>query len=570
MPIIKFPLQDTKDSIMRPIMTDITTQLNIKMGFPADLPILYADEAGVIMQHRSTLKKEYQNEPHGAKFNANELITIEVDEVFDDEVASTPVWQTEYMPVFRDDALNIIMKPVYMPCVLNINYKYRTKDRAHAEMWRNTIRSKMSDYGHLTPHNLKYHYLIPDVFIEVLRKIHEFRENIDGYNESFMDYLTSKGLVHGSVRLTTLSNFKGHNKRLAITENQTRVFGQFEFDVVPDRGGRDMETTAWVTNFSYRVRYTRPTQMVLMYPLMVHQQLLPVPYIPSGEDKMTEVGLGDERHFSLSGLNLEMFSAQEERRRRAAVKGISIPDFDEFVPKDTIKGARRIYDVMLSLSNKEPNDLIHIIDDIEDMTFGELMVEFMQGESKYMHKRGESVFQVQLYNQWSQLHESYISVKEDLTLASLKELTLRNCYHVRLSVYHDWTQLSANALKRLQNHPKIVKGLLDFLGIDIGLLNQILSGMHEKYHHIDTENALRGIDAKVWRNEQGVLTYPPKEDEYTIWDKWHKVPDHLWWEVIQRVSNTRFDQKSIFTVQTQFIDAHNLEGDRSEVGIYYY
>ena len=180
------------------------------------------------------------------------------------------------------------------------------------------------------------------------------------------------------------------------------------------------------------------------------------------------------------------------------------------------------------------------------------------------------MFQVQLYNQWSQLHESYIRVKEDLTLASLKELTLRNCYHVRLSVYHDWTQLSADALKRLQSHPKIVKGLLDFLGIDIGLLNQILSGMHEKYHHIDTENALRGIDAKVWRNEQGVLTYPPKEDEYTIWDKWHKVPDHLWWEVIQRVSNTRFDQKSIFTVQTQFIDAHNLEGDRSEVGIYYY
>ena len=569
MPKIILPLEDTKDSILRPIMTDITYQLNLAMGLPQDLPMYYPDESGTIMQHMSRISKEYKNAHHGSKLNADNLVSIEVDEIWDEnEIAATPTYQPEAMPVFRDDHLGIVLRPVYVPCILNINYRYRCQDRAMAEMWRNHMRAKASHYGLLVPHNLKYHYLIPEEFIAILHHIHELRENIAGYGESFLKYLTSKGQVHGSVRLTTLTNFKGHQQRLGITENQTRVFGGFEFDSTPERGSRQQENETWEVSFTYKVRYSRPIEMIMEYPLMVHQQPLMEPFIPSADDRMYYMGLGRERNFNRSSLALEEFTAQTAHLAKDYKKGISIPDYDEWLPKptDTPPGVRRIYDLMISLSHDKPDRLVSLLD-VEEIEFGSKMIEFMKEESKYMHLQGGSVFNVGLYNQWALLHNNYIEVDDELYVVSKLDLTLRNMYHIRLGVYEDWTKLTQRALDRLQRRPDIVRGILIFLGFDIGMINNWFRGLHEKYHHVDTPNAYRGMQVPIWRNEYGQLVVPPSEDEYTTWDKWDKIPQYLWYKLIYLVSNKIAEDVRIFTVQTSFVTAYRREDN--DIGINY-
>lgn len=567
MPIIKLPIEDTKDSIMRPIMTDITRQLNIKMGFDPDLPIFYPDESGVMMQHNSKIHKDND---HGSKFASDELITIEVDEVFVDSLRETKVLMPEHMPIFRDDRLGIIMKPVYMPCILNITYKYRCKDRTQAEMWRNKMRSKMSNYGDLNHHHLKYHYLIPEIHLAVLEELHRLRELKDGYNDTFASYLFDRVNSHGSVRLTKISNFNGHRQRLAIAENQTRVYGMYQFDVAPERGQREDEISTWTTSFSYKVQYSRPTELILQYPIMVHQSLVPEPFIPSREDTMYEEGLGKERHFSLSGFYMECFSSQYERKIRAKNNGIQLPDYDEFTPKESIPGTRRIFDALLSLDSKEPDKLANLLE-IKDVTFGKEMIEFLKSESFFMKYRGRSVFHTTLYNQWGLLHDRYHEVTKDLDINSLLDLSLRNCYHLRLSLYEDWSQLDSNAIDRLRRNPLIVKDLLDYLGFDWNKIIDFFKSLREEYHHINTPNRLRGKYGRVWRNEFGQLINPPSTD-FEEWDEWMKrkeIPLFHMWELIYLISGKKGMGYRMFTTQTFFVEAHQNE-DTVNGSINYY
>ena len=567
MPILKLPIEDTKDSIMRPIMTDITRQLNIKMGFDPDTPIFYPDEAGVMMQHNSKIQKDND---FGSKFAGNELISIEVDEVFVDSLRETKVLMPEHMSIFRDDKLGIIMKPVYMPCILNISYKYRCKDRSQAEMWRNKMRSKMSYYGDLNHHHLKYHYLIPEIHLAVLEELHRLRELKDGYNDTFAQYLSDRINTHGSVRLTKLSNFNGHRQRLAIAENQTRVYGMYQFDVAPDRGQREDEISTWTSTFNYRVQYSRPTELILQYPIMVHQSLVPDPFIPSRDDTMYEEGIGKERHFSLSGFYMECFSSQYERRIRAKDNGIQLPDFDEFSPSDIVPGTRRIFDALLSLDTDKPDKLANLLE-IEDVSFGEEMIEFMKGEAPYMKHRGRSVLHTTLYNQWGLLHHRYHEVTNNLDVNSILDLSLRNCYHLRLSIFEDWFLIDGNAIDRLRKHPKIVKDLLEYLGFDFNKILEALKNLREKYHHINTPNSLRGLDGPIWRNEHGKLVKPPGLD-FDEWEKWLKnkeIPEYYMWNLISLITGKQGIKARMFTAQTFFVEGHRRE-DEHNGSINYY
>lgn len=578
MPLVREAITDGEMNFFRPVIYSITKDLNEKMGFPSNLPIFYPGESGVTMQLNSTVKTEgypsiSSNEYNGSLFGSNELVMIEVDEMFDDSLRDTPVMQDEYMPIFRDTHLNIAMRPIYMPCIMNISYKYRCKDRGQAEIWRNKIRSKMTYYGDLNHHNLKYHYLIPEVFIHILKEIWILRENIAGYGESFEHYIIPRSAIHSSVRLTKLSNSNGKNTRLGIAENQTRVFGYYDFQVAPDKGSRESENSTWTASFNYKVRYMRPTEVRLDYPIFVHQQLLPIPFIPKPEDTMYEQGLGEERHFSRSGIAFENWTAQTQRRQRANWRneGVRIPDFDEWLPgsDDKIPGTRRIFDILISLATDDKQQLLDL-KEIPHIGFADYLQAFMQGEAKYMKYRGESVFQCSLYNQWSLLHNKYFEVHDDLTMHSLEKLFLRNMYHVRLSLYEDWEQLSHGARERLRKHPRIIKELLEHLGYDWQKICDQLNKLYNKYHHINTENRLRGMSGKIWRNEEGQLVEPPPAGGYLEeWKNYKEVPRYVMDKLIQIVSGKFRRDIRMFTVETSYVEAYD-DKESYQNGIYYY
>lgn len=577
MPHFRIPIANLDESFLRPLIWSVTRDINKKIGVSPDAPVFYPGEYGVSMQLNSKIKQDgdkASHEQNGSLFGANELISIEADEMFDDSLRDTPVNKDEYMPIFRDTKLGIAIRPVYMPCIMNLSYKYRCKDRGQADIIRNKIRSKMTFYGDLLHHNLKYHYLIPDEVYFILRAIWERRENIAGYGDSFEHYLFPRSdRMHSSVRISKVTNSNASHDRYAVSENQTRVFGYYDFQVAPDKGSREKEDSTYTLSFNYKLRYSKPIEIKMDYPIMVHQQLIPIPFIPKPEDTMYEQGLGEERHFSLTGIAFERWTVQEYHRLKNIAKydGISIPNFDEWVPEEEYKipGTRRLVDLLLSLATQQPCELVDI-KNINHIGFSDRLLEFMHGEAKWMKHRHESVFQCDMYNQFGLLHKRYIEVDDNLKINSILPLTLRNMYHIRLALYEDWSLLSYAARQRLANYPDIIKDLLQYLGYDWDKICKELNKLQEKYHHVNTENRLRGQRGKIWRNEEGKLVEPPPVEGYkSEWETYKRVPDFIMDKLIQLISGKTYIDIRELTVETFFIEAYRDE-ETFNNGIYYY
>ena len=188
-----------------------------------------------------------------------------------------------------------------------------------------------------------------------------------------------------------------------------------------------------------------------------------------------------------------------------------------------------------------------------------------------MKHRGRSVLHTTLYNQWGLLHHRYHEVTNDLDVNSILDLSLRNCYHLRLSIFEDWFLIDGNAIDRLRKHPKIVKDLLEYLGFDFNKILEALKNLREKYHHINTPNSLRGLDLPLWRNEQGKLVKPPGLD-FDEWEKWLKnkeIPEYYMWNLISLITGKQGIKARMFTAQTFFVEGHRRE-DEHNGSINYY
>lgn len=462
MPILTIPIPDTKDSIMRPIMTSITRELFEAFDMNPETKIIYLDESGTYRQHGSAI-----NETNDGTFTfgSNEQILVEVDEEFvKEDIMNQPTWQQEYPPIFRDDKLQILIKPVYRTCYLNINFKKRFTDRTQAIRWRDSMSYKVHEYQDMQHHLLTYHYVIPREILFVLEEIHRLRENIDGYGEEFITWLKA----NMSPRLTKLTNMSGGQTRLAIAEKQSRVYGMFDFDEAPEKGEKDGENSTWEISFSYKVHYSRMTHLVFIYPQVVHQQPLAYPYVYDDTERKDNIPLPKEQVFSQSGLLFEFLTPRIPGQTHVSLHGCSVPKDDEFYPQTTPKGTRRLVTLQLLFQEHESKQTdLELLDllDVPEVYLDEEILVFLYGEYPYMNTPTRSVFQVQLYNQYYMLNHDHLTVTPCLKVKNTKPINLRNNYHLRFSVYYDWSQLDEHALERLRQHPNVLNKLLDHLGV---------------------------------------------------------------------------------------------------------
>lgn len=460
MPIIKVPIPDTKDSIMRPIMTSITNELFEAFEMSPDTRIIYLDESGVYRQHTSSISEKKDG---SFRFGSDEQIVVEVDEEFvREDIMNQPTWQQEYPPIFRDDSLQMLLKPVYRTCFLNITFKKRFLDKTQAIRWRDSMSYKVHEYQDMQHHLLTYHYIIPREILAILEEVHRLRENIDGYGENFITWLKK----NTTPRLTKLTNMAGGQTQLAIAEKQSRVYGMFDFEEAPEKGSRENENSTWEISFTYKVHYSRITHLVLIYPQVVHQQALAYPFVYDDTELPSNIPQPKEQVFSQSGLLFEFLTPRIPGQRHVALNGVSIPEDDEFFPQTTPIGTRRIVTMQLIFAEHEKDQKdLELLDlsDLPEVELDEDIVHFFYSEFPYMTHPTKSVFQVQLYNQYYMCNPDHLYVTPCIKVKNTHPINLRNNYHLRLSLYEDWSYLDPAAIERLQQHPNVLNKLIDHL-----------------------------------------------------------------------------------------------------------
>lgn len=478
MPKVLLPVPSVNESVSRPVVLDVVRQLLESTNLPASTPIIYPGELEKNQQVGTNLSPD--NTPNILPFD--ERITIEVEENYEMErLLSTAVYREENQFIFRDMALETYIKPLYSSQEITINVRYRALDRTQANRWRDNIRSLVSMNRDVLMHTLSYHYQIPPEMILILQEIHRLRENVAPYGQNWDTYFG----LYATQRASIITTLAGTVPAWAISEKQLRVVGWFDFEGVPEVGGRENDGESWTIGFAYKFRFEKPIACAMSYPVMIHNQLLDEKYRRFVADMPEK----HERSYNLTTGFLTEF--EKGAQLNGIPSGYAIPAFDEFYPSDMLPDTTRVFTALTSIDQNDPLYLFTLTE-LGTFDFDPEVLEFLKGEIPYLTKPYFSLFNISLYSQHDWLHYSNIKIDSNFRVTSSKPLDLRKYHHVRFSIVDDWTKLSKDALDRLRKYGKVVIKCLEAIGYNGEIPTELIDAIYAGNGYV-TREVMRGI-----------------------------------------------------------------------------
>lgn len=453
MPNISLVLPDTTQSISRPIIFDIIGQIQDITKIRKDAKIYFS---GDIARQQTPGTSIDSTDERFASFNSNNIVFIEADEDYDhDTLATTAVTRREHIPVFIDPLLDIRLTPVYVTTNVTINFKFRCLSKNEALRWRDDMRMRISMLRDINLHTLTYHYLLPLDVLMMLKAIHETKEVVEPYNESYEEFITR----NSTDRLTLIGDLVNQDARLGISEKQSRIVGIYNFDAVPEKIERNDNGT-YEISFSYKFSYEKPIACNFRYPVMVHNNLLPSVYTDFTNktydlyqvDKSWTKSLG-----ALSGF--ESDTIMDNRITPNFL--LRLPEFDDYQIPSCPVGTGSLFLALCEVDTTDKRTVLNLTE-LGDVVLDQDILNFIRDvEYPYMGNLYKSIFHLSLYRNNDLTVSGSLSVDAQLNVKAVADLTLRNQHRVRFAIVTDLTLLPREALDRLRRYPKVLTKVIE-------------------------------------------------------------------------------------------------------------
>jgi hypothetical protein len=486
MPNISLPLDDLHDSVERPVIFSIVRELLEITEVSDKTPISFYDDEGKSAQVGSLINADPDKRN---KWPFDERVKIEVEEDFDPAyMYSIRTKQPEHIPIFKDDDIGAVVRPIYSPTKVVINFTYRARDKNQAIRWRNNIRGKAAMFRDVNLHEVSYHTHLQEEFIVIIKELHRLRENIAGYGETFDTYFAQ----HLSDKASIKTNLGGKAVLWGVDERQIRIQGLFDFEGAPEKGEKDGTNDAWSISFSYKFEYQKPILMNMVYPIVVHNQVLSSKYRPTEKAYSLE---DQNRSFSLSNRAYNAFETGTRVLTYKGNDGISIPTFDEFSPKSILPSTVNVMTclvVMDTAINGDPRKLMNL-GDLGEVNLNATVLKFMkQIEYPFLGNDYHSIFSLSLYRHGTLIDTGSLHVDQNLDIYSNFDLNVRKTYRIRLGLVTDFTYLRKEALDRIRAFSLLNPGFGDIL------INCIDSSISKYASHPDIgKSAMSDVDRKL-------------------------------------------------------------------------
>lgn len=514
MPNISIVVPEVQQSVLRPIVFEIVRQLESITKISKESLIFFPGEVNRSYQPGSGIKEAKLD---GTQFYAEDLVQIEIEEDYrKDSVLSTATTREEQLPVFCDDKLGVMIKPIYVTTEVTINFKFKSKNKTTVTRWRDDMRMRTSMARDINLHQITYSYMLPDAVVVILQEIHRLRESVEPYGEDIVSYVVN----NASTRLTELSNLSGETRELAIAETQMRIVGYFDFEGYPDKPEKEEDTDSWVGSFAYKLTYEKPISCNMSYPVMIHNQILSNKYRPDPKDTYDLDNHLPSYSLSINAFNY--FEAQNQIEKYVNTKAnIVIPDYDEFIPHDVIRGTVSIFSALCQLSLMDKKTLINL-KELGEIAVDPDIIDFIQkSEYPFIGKLYQSIIQVSIYRSMTCASQELVNVKSNLDVCSVEDLDIRVNHRIRFSIVTDLNLLNPAALNRLKRFPlalvKIIKS------INEGLRNNPGFNDLGKKKYIDKDDIYRYIlkpDANSIRINPDfsciMIKKQPRNDSYIL------------------------------------------------------
>lgn len=455
MPNIVVAIPNTGQSVMRPIVIDMVDQLKEITGIGKDIEVFYPDNQAGASQRGSTIDSDSER---FARLSTTRRIQVEVEEDYEtQDVLNTAIKRHEHNPVWMDRYLGVYVTPVYSPTNISIHLKYITHSKEDAMMWRNTMRLKMSSYGETNVHEISYHYNLPPAVINLLTQVHINREDQYGYGDNLESYIMSQA----SPRLRIVGRSDGKTHNLSIAERQGRIIGYYDFEGVPEKLANE-DSGMWSIGFTYRFTYDKPLAVNLVYPILVHNALLPEQYVSFTKDHFDPSKQTREYRRSLSDMRyFETGKVMNELRPNGYTP--VIPDFDDMYLDQVIPYSATI--LRAATTVEEDRVSFFNLNDLDDYYIAPSVLRFIKEvEYPYITQPFKSVFNFSLYRNDKLTPGGTLELNENLDVYASRPINPREQHRVRFSIMTNWDLVDKDAIDRILQYPDVIVDIIDSIG----------------------------------------------------------------------------------------------------------
>lgn len=441
----RVPINDVIQTVSRPILFDVLRELKNIMRISNETEIRYYGNDGFAMQAGSSIDMRDKTAITN-KWPHVENLTIEVNEIPDpDQMHTAQSWRFEAPAIFADTGLGIYLWPVYMPKRVEISIKYKAADENSAQRWANDMRLRYIQGREVILHDVIYSYNLPGQIVNALSTLHTLREKVAGYGENFETWLR-KSI---SERATIVTNFAAAQRELAISENEVRVQGYFEGLHDIQQASKESDTGRWVSTITYVFTYQQPNEVVMQYPLMVHQQLVPSALRPREPISTFQYAF---KQWKQTDLSFEQFGAQNKILLNKSADGLVMPPYDTFLPRSNPMTSVRAFMGLSSISASDKKYLFDL-NDLGDFKFHSDVLQFIKDfEYPFMCVPFGSLLQIHYYSGPRIKEQTDLELHSDLKLYFKQDGDLRQVYRVRIGLICDFELVHPNALIRLKNN----------------------------------------------------------------------------------------------------------------------
>lgn len=462
------------------IIRDLFAQTNID---PNKIPIQQVGSAEAIPALNSTLDTKSNKE----RLAADTRIEIALSEEVVNKT-NAPVMREEYPMIFIDESLFTMMKTSYKLTLNSIEVTFISKSKAAAANWVQAIQRQVSQRSFNPIHTVEYYYPVPREYLFALSKIHELREKVAGYNEDFGKWLKNCF----SNKMTVITNQAGKNVQFVIKEAQTNVIGYYDFSEDPPKPNK--EGTAYSISFTYNFYYERPADCIITYPIVIHNQLIP---IEIRDDRKIEDLYPQLYTLTESGTALAHFNAYNRNEPRFnPFSGIAVPHYDDWYPSYSLPDYESMMRVASCIDPKQPR-WVGTINDISPYVYKPHIVQYMKDEYKWLGKRTENLFLVSLHR-WNQLYATIDLIFDpELNVFTDQDMNLRDMWHLDTDICNDISVLTDRALEALGEHPDVFDDYVDIFYPDTPL-DELERNPDGNYSLPDIKDAIDDMQDGIW------------------------------------------------------------------------
>jgi hypothetical protein len=456
MPIVTQPTPEQHKSIIRPVVIQVVNQLLPIMQLEQEKPddFIFNGFAEIAMLSNTEIGLN-RNPDSPIRPPGPNQIMVNIEErptsVSSPEVS---VLYPENRFIMHDARLGIGIRPMRRPVEITVTFNKRFRSKAAADRWHSNMEQLMARYVQDYIHTLDYHYNIPDGMVVMLHEFWKLREARAPYNENFAQWLSSCMAPYQTVT----TNQSGTAAELSFAEGLDNVQGNWDFDTVP-YPVKENTRGNWQVTFEYKFEFDKVINLVMNYPIVIHNQLLdreliPTPRNPRYRNKVYQKNAMMYR--------AEYVQQEVEPTNYSLRDYLCFPEWDDWIPEYVPPYQAIQYTAQLALDEADPA-LLFNLKELGDYEFNPIALAYLKYVKNRMFANTWSIIQIKVYEEEILIGSEQLTIDDNLDVRCTFIPNERKSYHVMVTIDKDLAKLTEQTVAELKEDGWFTENVLEVI-----------------------------------------------------------------------------------------------------------